>query len=240
MKRVLGLFFVSLFLFSLVSAAGFNVFTGKIVREVGEEISGMSEESLVAYYEENKDLVSNLSEEDIVKLYEENKEKIPEEAEGFLEENSDFLGDGLLDSFSGLPTDLSDLDESAVNLVLNFLSCSLIKNIFDSEEIEIEIPEDVPIKNEVVVLFIDETFLTTVRVEDKKVSELQCMEPDESRFRIFVTSDLIVEVLMNGGEMDDPIAFVKENLESGDLKIEAKGLFNKIKLFIVKIGLNFL
>ena len=174
MKKVLGVFFVSLLFFSMVSAAGFSSFTGRVVQEVGGEISNLSEEELMSFYEENKGLIENLSEEEIQELYEENKNKIPDEAIEFYEENKNSLDVGLLDSFSGIPTgldDLGELDEAGVDFLLNFISCSLIKSVFDSQDVELEIPEEVPIENDVFVLFIDETFLASVRIEDKKVSE---------------------------------------------------------------------
>lgn len=222
-KFLLVILLVTVFL-SFVSAGYFSVFTGKVIEEVGVDVSEMSEDEVLALYNENKDLVEEVSEEKVIELYEENK---------------NILDGDLINNMQGGFDDFSNLSEENLGFLLNFVSCSLIKNVFESEGFEIEIPEDVPIKDEVIVLFLDEAFLATVRIEDKKVSGLICMEPDESRFRVFVSSDLILKVVLNKDEIN-PTKFIKESLDDGSLKIEAKGIWNRLRLFVVKIGLKFI
>ncbi len=118
------------------------------------------------------------------------------------------------------------------------ISCDVIKDFINPEIVGIEIPEQVPISNEIIALYIDEKHIGNVVIEESIIKEFSCSE-NESTYNLYVTKKFVSDASkIKDIEISKIIDFYKENKKSGDIKIKATGIIRNIKLFVLNIGLS--
>lgn len=238
--KFLSCFFIcGVFLFSLISAGSdFASITGKVIEGLEDDLSQMSEEELMALYEANKD---SISKEDIETLYKQNKDKIPKDLKEIYEENKDLITEDniaiIAETYSNQDEEFS-LDEENLEIYLELISCSLIKPFVDAEISSFEIPKKVPFKNEIFNIYLDEEFLISLNLVNRKFQETICEESESVTYNIYISKELVLEVIENKEDIGNPIDFYFENKKNGNLNIKPIGFGRRIKFSFINFGLK--
>lgn len=145
-----------------------------------------------------------------------------------------FVSAGFFDDIFGGITGNVVLEEEDF-LYENF-TCEDSKEVFDNEYINYEIPGAIPFSDDVFDVYVDDKFILSFELVDKKITSLECEVSDEVSYRVYISSDLIDEVILDAP--DDVVGFYNEKRESGELEIKAVGFFNKLKIGFINFGLK--
>jgi hypothetical protein len=116
-------------------------------------------------------------------------------------------------------------------------SCSEIKSVFEKEGSDFQIPNGVPFSDDIFAVYIEEDFLVSFELVDKKLESIGCDVSEDVSYNIFVSGELMEE-LKESSEDRDVVDFYNEKRASGDLKIKAVGFGNKLKLGFINFGLK--
>jgi len=124
------------------------------------------------------------------------------------------------------------------NIDLSQISCEIIKDFITPEIVGTKIPEQVPISNEIIVLYIDEIHIGNIIIEESVIKDFSCSE-EKNTYSLYVTKKFMLEASnIKDAEISDIIDFYKENKKSGDIKIKSNGFVRNIKLFILNVGIS--
>lgn len=156
----------------------------------------------------------NLSQEEIAKIYNENKENVS------------------LDNLTGR------LSGSDVGRYLGNASCNFLKSAFEQGNASFEIPREIPFTNDIFTVFVDDEFMISIEIEEKKIENIYCEVHDGTTYKIYLTSDLLTEAISDYKNIN-LIDFYLERKKSGDLIIKPIGITRKFKMFFINIGLRF-
>lgn len=116
-------------------------------------------------------------------------------------------------------------------------SCSEIKTAFGEGGLDFQIPGGVPFSDDVFSVYIDEEFLVSFELVDKKLEGVECEASGDVSYNVFVSGKLLDE-LRDGSSDVSFVDFYNEKKASGDLKIEAVGIGKKLKLGFINFGLK--
>ena len=88
-------------------------------------------------------------------------------------------------------------------------------------------------------MYLDDKFLGSVVLEERKIKSFNCQEAEKTTYRIYVTSDLVVDAFVSAQAPGfNPIDFYNEKRKSGDISIKPVGIFRKIKFGFINFGLK--
>ena len=131
--------------------------------------------------------------------------------------------------------------EEKVNIIdgeiFEIIPCEQVKEIFDKDFINYEIPRATPFKSEVFNMHIDKEFFVSVELIDKKITGITCDESSQPTYNIYVTNSLVGEVV-EGFSEDNLIDYYNQKRKSGELEIEPIGIARKLKMGFINLGLK--
>lgn len=119
------------------------------------------------------------------------------------------------------------------------LTCEMIKQFGGDDVVGSEIPEQIPFKNEIVSLYLDEKFVGSIVIEDSYIKDYSCEDNLKSTYNVFVTKETIIDITkLDTSNISSIIDFYKEKKASGDLKIKGVGFGKSFKFFFLNIGIS--
>lgn len=171
----------------------------------------------------------------VIDAMEENLSKVFEE-DVALYGNEGLLINGSANFSEGFDYEFS-FNEEDLDMYLGLLTCSFVKPFVDDEVNGVEVPEEVPFKDEILDVYLDDVFLVSLSLEDGKFQEIGCNESSDVTYRIYVKKELILGVR----DMEDdfsPIDFYLENTKNGNLGVEPVGFGKKVKFWFINLGIR--
>lgn len=123
---------------------------------------------------------------------------------------------------------------SAEDFTFEQMECQSILQ-YKSEIIGIEIPEKVPLDNEIVNLYLNESIYGHIIIENKEVKDFDCTENEDVTYEIFIKND---QTLWDVYEAPNQVDMLLEKLANKEIKLKGKTFSNKIKATFARIGLK--
>lgn len=114
--------------------------------------------------------------------------------------------------------------------------CASAKVIFNEKYSDYMIPGAVPFTTDVFDVYVDGAFFASFELKEKKVVGMGCEKGEDVSYNIYVTYALIEEI-SSENENFNPVDFYNEKKKSGDLRIEAVGFINGLKVGFINFGL---
>ncbi|MCK4997540.1 hypothetical protein KAS08_04495 [Candidatus Pacearchaeota archaeon] len=117
------------------------------------------------------------------------------------------------------------------------ITCERVKETFDKDFKDFEIPEAVPFKTEVFDVHIDDEFFISAELMEHKIELISCEKSEKATYNIYVKSKLILDAIGNK-EKIKPLDFYHENRKNGQLKIKPVGVGRRLKMTFINFGLR--
>jgi hypothetical protein len=115
---------------------------------------------------------------------------------------------------------------------LDNMGCDIIK-LAENQIIGLELPPEIPFKNEIINIYVSEKILGSVEIVNKKIFGIECEENKGVTYKIYIKDYSTFLEFEKGFDLN------KLNSMLGDeIKIEGVGFGKKIKMFFIKSGLK--
>lgn len=106
---------------------------------------------------------------------------------------------------------------------------------YGPEIIGIQIPSQVPYKNEIINVYIKNEIFGNIIVEEKIVTNISCSENQEKTYDVYIKDyQTIFDIIEN----EDNISTLKSKLENKEIQIKRANMGKKLKWFFSKLALN--
>jgi len=114
-------------------------------------------------------------------------------------------------------------------------SCDGIVSVFENAESDFVIPDGIPFGDDVFDVYVGDEFVVSFELKEKKLSGVGCEVSEDVGYNVYISEKLVGDI--NEGKLVMSVDLYNELKDSGDLKIDAVGFGNSVKLGFVNFGL---
>jgi len=114
-------------------------------------------------------------------------------------------------------------------------SCGEISSAFENMENEFVIPNGIPFGDDVLDVYVGEDFVVSFELVEKKLSGVSCEASEDVGYNVYISEKLVGDI--SEGKLEMSIGLYNELMDSGDLRIDAVGFGNSVKLGFINFGL---
>lgn len=116
------------------------------------------------------------------------------------------------------------------------IDCSYLES-YEAEVLGEQIPKEVPFQDEILNIYLEESFFLGLTVERGNLTDLNCEPYEENTYDLRVKD---VGVLLSGFQVEGakPLDVILENLSNGNVEITGKTFGKKVKWFFATLGLK--
>lgn len=106
---------------------------------------------------------------------------------------------------------------------------------FKSEIIGQTVPENVPISDEIINIFIDNEIYGFIQIEDRMITDFNCSENELATYDLFIQGE---STLSDIATAEDQMSSFIEKFNNKEIELKGKTFGKKIKMFFVRIGIK--
>jgi hypothetical protein len=126
-------------------------------------------------------------------------------------------------------------------VIMMFVITSSIVMAKDCEEYsskfgsDIELPKFIPYKNEIFNIYVNDSVVASLKIEDRIVKDFMCESQEKSTYNVYLSSWDVVDTI---SESENTIDSLKENMKNKNITIKGVGFGKQVKGFFSKMGLT--
>lgn len=142
----------------------------------------------------------------------------------------------LFGAFVMMVSVVSAIEVNLEGIDLSEINCFYLEN-YKSEIINQKIPDQIPLQDEILNLYLNESFFMGITIENRTITDLNCSPYEENTYDLNV-KDVQALLLELQVEEADIFEVILNNLNNGNIEIEGKNFGKQLNWFFINLGLK--
>ena len=106
---------------------------------------------------------------------------------------------------------------------------------FKNEIVGQSIPDQIPVSNEIINLYIAGENYGYIQIDNKTITEMNCSENEDATYDILISSEKTLSDIYSA---EDKMDMVIQKFNDKEIQLKGKTFGKKIKAFFLKIGIK--